>query len=183
MSNSQFDKIAKLRKLRTKIESELGEGNSWFHKDEERIIKGFLGASDLIIIGDRPATRKKRDKFIDLLYETLVENRLEDAHLTDFIKRRGKAGKWSIEDMKESLQFLNKELEIVFSKGEPWRIICLGDRVYNWVCPFIASLNVEANIQKSRHYACRFGKKQEREKKFKDSFNKAFKEVMKSELH
>jgi len=172
-------KKKELERLKTEIKRKLGNGNFWFHEDKEGKIKGFLGASDLMIIGDRPATRKFRDVYIELFYKTLEDYKLENAHLTDFIKKVGKAGKWSIEDMKDSLKFLKEELDIVFPKGEPCRIICLGDRVYNWVCPFVLSLNDKANIQPSRHYAYRFGEKQEREKKFKDSFDKAYKEVMK----
>jgi hypothetical protein len=183
MSVVPVKKLAELQKLKAEIKNQFEKQNErvWFYEDfyegKDKKIKGFLGTSDIIVIGERPATPKSPDMYIKLFYETLKECGLESTHLTDFIKTVGKAGKWTIEDMKESLPFLKKELEILSGKTKPLRIICLGDRVYNWVCPCIISLGVRASIQKSKHYAYRFKKKEEREIKFKEDFRRAFARV------
>jgi len=122
----------------------------WFFPPDESGVKGFFGAGDTMFVCPRPSTGSFDDAGSKLFYNLLKKYGFSDAHLTDMIKCRSKAGKMSSLEVQNCLPFLIKETEIL----KPHRIIAVGDEVYQDL------KNLFDNVKQIYHYsyAHRYGK-------------------------
>ena len=100
--------------------------NPWLFPAIEPV-QGFLGAGQIMFVGERPSTGKFNGPSARLLYSLLEKYGVSDAHLTDVIKTRGKAGEPYPEDMALHRRIFDREVEIV----EPNLIIAFGPKVYD----------------------------------------------------
>lgn len=119
-------------------------------------VQGFLGASSVMFVAERPSTAKEElsGSAKSLLYPFLEEIGAGDGHLTDAIKTPAKVGEPDPEDIAHHWRFLDREIEIV----RPRLIVAFGQRVYHWLQFPAAVRGIE--IQRVRHYshAGRWGK-------------------------
>ena len=108
-------RTAMLRGLQDEIESALGE-NAWLFP-ERRSVGGFYGTGSLVIVGLRPGMGSFADVGENkLFYEILAEEGLERAHLTNYIKTRGRKGDPLPDDLVVHQGFFRRELDIVLGR-------------------------------------------------------------------
>lgn len=88
MASKDFEqKSNKLRELEKKISLH----DDWWLFPTQDPIQGFLGTGDIFIVGDQPSTDEWGPKNLNriMFYKTLENVGLQNAHLTDFYKKRG----------------------------------------------------------------------------------------------
>jgi hypothetical protein len=122
-------KVGLLTNLERKIRS-----HHWWTFDPEGAVEGFKGAGPIVIVGDQPSTSDWPPNHPNrlLFYGTLASLNIGGAHLTDVIKRRGKASasaKRLPADFDNHLAILRREFRIV----SPTRIIALGELAERWL--------------------------------------------------
>ena len=99
----------------------------WWTFPIQSPVMGFFGTGPLMIVGDQPSTDSWPETHPSrvLLYGTLIELGVPNAHLTDVIKRRGRGSescKALPSDFNRHLEIVRHEIDIV----QPERIIALG---------------------------------------------------------
>lgn len=99
----------------------------WFFPPNGSGVKGFFGTGDVTFICPRPSTGGFDDPASKLFYRLLREHGFTNAHITDMVKCRSKAGKMSGKEIRNCLKFLVKEVEIL----QPRTIVAVGNDVYN----------------------------------------------------
>ena len=100
-----------LRQLKTRIESEIE--NFWLYP-ARRAVKGFFGTAPITIVGWRPSWSSFPDEGANkLYYDILTGCGLENAHLTNFVKSRGRKDDPDPTDMRLHEEIFLRELEIV----------------------------------------------------------------------
>jgi uracil-DNA glycosylase len=136
----------------------------WFFPHRKKV-KGFLGTSDLIIIGLNPSTGAFPNERAKLLYQALTQAGLTNAHLTDLIKVRAKrvdAERLLTNDdfLSEQLKTLTKEIRIL----RPQLLVAMGQRCFEMLrnrdtasVLLRQSKMTTLPIVQVRHYAYRFG--------------------------
>ncbi len=98
----------------------------WFFPPDESGVKGFFGTGSIVFVCPRPSTGSFADTASRLFYKLLKEHGFSDAHLTDMVKCRRKAGKMSSVEIQNCLPFLIREIDIL----KPQRIVAVGNDVY-----------------------------------------------------
>lgn len=98
----------------------------WFFPPDKHGVKGFFGTSDIMFVCPRPSTGSFDDPGSLLFYKLLRKYGFSNAHVTDMVKCRSKAGKMSSLEIQNCLPFLIRETEILRSKT----IVAVGDEVY-----------------------------------------------------
>jgi len=139
----------------------------WFFPPKNDLVKGFLGAGDVVFICMRPSTGTFPSPADEQFYKLLKNNGFQDAHITDLVKCRSRV---KIEKRKEEKEvencfgYLLKELEII----EPSLIVAVGDKAYNYLNGKLPQ-RYKDRLDKIIHYsyAKRWGKEQVLEKDFK----------------
>jgi len=99
----------------------------WLFPPDEFGVNGFFGTGDVIFICPRPSTGSFDDPASKLFYQLLRKHDFSNAHITDMVKCRSKAGKVSEKERKNCVNFLMKEVEIL----RPRTIVAVGNDVYN----------------------------------------------------
>jgi uracil-DNA glycosylase len=100
----------------------------WWTFPRQEPVMGYFGAGPLLMVGDQPSTDPWPEGHPSrrLLYGTLIQLRLTDAHLTDVIKLRGKGSasrKTLPPDFEAHASVFRREIEII----QPQRIIAFGE--------------------------------------------------------
>jgi uracil-DNA glycosylase len=114
---------------------EIDANQNWWRFPEEAPIRGFLGTSSIIIVGDQPSTSSWQESHPNrrAFYDTLKKVELSDAHLTDLYKKRGRAGTLRKSplpsDFNDHLLFFQREIEIL----QPSHIVALGKLAYDLI--------------------------------------------------
>jgi hypothetical protein len=82
---------------------EIDANHNWWRFPEEDPVRGFLGTSSIVIVGDQPSTSAwpKSHPNRRAFYDTLTKIGVSDAHLTDLYKKRGVPAPY---DMRRSRQ-------------------------------------------------------------------------------
>lgn len=140
----QAKDVGSLADLATMIGKEITDG--WLFPPEPCGIAGFRGSGRLMFIGDQPSTNEwpECDAGRRLFYGKLLKYGLEDAHLTDFYKKRGKSSAlqhWRKHGLPPDWHtihepVLDRELEIV----NPARIVAIGGLAYELAYHFMPKL-------------------------------------------
>jgi hypothetical protein len=133
MGGNEGDREKRVRLL-SKLERKIRSHQDWWTFDPEGCVKGFCGPGPIVIVGDQPSTSEWRSGHPNrlLFYGTLESLNIGGAHLTDVIKRRGKASasaKQLPSDFDRHLAILPREFRIV----SPVRIIALGELAERWL--------------------------------------------------
>jgi uracil-DNA glycosylase len=142
-------------------------------------VKGFFGTGfcekygkKIMFVAERPSNRRKKNKSKDkplmLFYEMLKRFHLENAHLTDFIKTRAKAGEWSCKDLEESIDIFDEEFEIV----NPDVVIAIGGQSFHWLCFYLLKKK-NIKLYKIMHYSQR-----QKVENYKDKFTENFQKIV-----
>jgi hypothetical protein len=100
-----------LQQLQQRITTETKD--AWLFP-QRRAVSGFLGTGPLVIVGWRPSwSTFPGDGANRLFYDILTEHGLENAHLTNIVKSRGRKGESDPEDFAVHESIFWRELEIV----------------------------------------------------------------------
>lgn len=132
----------------------------WFFPPSKDIkVKGFFGTGDVMFVCQRPSTRSfvcedGRPEFE--FYKLMGSHEFGDAHITDLVKCRKKAGKLGKKEIDNCLPFLKKEIEIL----KPMLIIAVGEEVYKILTERQDEILPKGQdvpiIKKVTHYSYRF---------------------------
>ncbi len=170
----RLDKSAKLRELVKEIQTCLRCYEDFEHlKEEDRIrtrdwylqgpwffppdksgVKGFFGTSDVMFVCPRPSTGSFDDPTSKRFYRLLSKYGFSNAHVTDLVKCRSKAGTMSGKEIGNCFPFLMREQEIL----QPQTIVAVGNDAYNEIRDHFD------NVKQIRHYAYRWRKTEELER-------------------
>jgi len=104
-----------------------GKG-AWFFESMGRV-KGFLGTSRIMFIAPKPSTGTFPSPNDELFYELLEKHNLQNAHITDWIKCRGKSGSQRDAEFANCLDFLLEEKRII----KPLILVGVGNEAYNTI--------------------------------------------------
>ena len=118
------EKQAALEALRREIVDRIPD--AWLFPTRGPVF-GFLGASPVMLVAERPSTGQFESRADKLLYSLLEKLGVPDAHLTDVIKSRGRVGDPYPSDISEHRRVFERELAIV----QPHLIIAFGQKVYD----------------------------------------------------
>jgi hypothetical protein len=163
-----------MRVLHRKIGDRLGR-QSFFYTPEIGI-KGYEGEGPIVVIGYRPSTDlwKYDAPSRRLLYDTMKENGVGGAYLTDCIKERSRVKDDEKNyDLHWNLAVLSRELEII----RPALILALGQRserfLYKHSFAHRYSIGVTHHFGIVHQYWSRWKDRDEAAQAFRDSFVKA----------
>ena len=125
---------------------------AWFYPEYEGV-KSFFGTQDIFLVGLNPSSGNFPSKKDKQLYDILKKERLENIHITDFIKVRAK-NKEVLDILKnqelveEQINFFRREIDIL----NPKIIIAFGLR-----CEKLLKDNFpKVKIERIKHYAYRY---------------------------
>lgn len=142
-----------------------------------RNVRGFLGDGKVIFVCERPSTGtfpSKADKVfyehIEKFNEHTEKHGLGDAHITDLVKCRGRAGKLEDRMVRNCFPYLEQEIKTL----KPKLIVSVGRNVERILKEKMA--NKEIEIERITHYAYRFG---DRDKKLREDFNRLKEKITK----
>jgi hypothetical protein len=100
-----------LNQLQQRIATEVNDG--WLFP-QRRAVSGFLGTGPIVLVGWRPSPSPFPDDGANkLFYDILTEFGLENAHLTNVVKSRGRKGELDPDDFAAHEEIFWRELEIV----------------------------------------------------------------------
>jgi len=156
----------RLRKLSDKVEGRFGDSAWLFEKIGK--VRGYQGTGlcekygkRIMFVAERPSKvgwKKsmtievlKKDPPLMLLYRALERFNLENAHVTDFIKTKAKAGEWNYDDLRENLEIFEEEFTIV----NPDVVIALGKQSYHWLCLYLLIRKANMTPHLLMHYSQR----------------------------
>jgi uracil-DNA glycosylase len=119
--------VTKRREL-DRLEQEIKEKfpTAWLYPKLGKV-QGFSGAGPLMFVGERPSTGTFPSPSDRRFYRILEELGVEDSHLTDIIKARGRVNDPYPKDMSLHKRFFMRELRIV----RPKKVIAFGQKVYD----------------------------------------------------
>ncbi len=127
------------------------ETNSgWWFFPTEDVIQGFLGTSQIFMVGIRPSTKTKNNRNCRIFYDLLAKIGASNVHLADIYKRPAPSKDTEIEsedDFQEHLLFFREEIKIL----RPTRVIALGTEARNrlrWQLP-----ELEPIVRGEAHYS------------------------------
>jgi hypothetical protein len=149
-----LSKTQLLQKLRDRIESEIA--NPWFYP-QRGTVAGFLGSGPLIIVGWRPSMSMFPDEGANrLFYEILSEAGLENAHLTNFIKSRGRKGEPDPPDRARHESIFDEEFRII---SPPCLVAPMGD-AYDGVAAFLMQRGARPVARLPQYASMNYGQPQ-----------------------
>lgn len=100
-----------LQQLQQRITTEIKD--AWLFP-QRRAVTGFFGTGPIVIVGWRPSPSPFPDDGANrLFYDILTEHGLENAHLTNVVKSRGRKSQSDPEDFALHEEIFWRELEIV----------------------------------------------------------------------
>ncbi|MDQ3817311.1 MAG: hypothetical protein M3362_06430 [Acidobacteriota bacterium] len=137
----------------------------WFFPTED-VVQGFLGTSQIFMVGIRPSTEIKNNRNCRIFYDLLAKIGAPDIHLTDIYKRPARSEETEIEsetDFQEHLLFFRKELEIL----NPTKVIALGNDARTRLRWHLPNLEPIATDVWHYRYAIRTGKLSEYERRLR----------------
>jgi uracil-DNA glycosylase family 4 len=141
-----MDKESKLSRLK-RLEQEITSiPDSWLFPSVGKV-QGFFGTGPIMFVGERPSTGKYGGPSDRHLYRLLEELGIENSHLTDVIKVRGKVEDPYPEEMGPHKRIFDKEIEII----QPRMIIAFGQKVYDLLQFSLAGTGIK--IRQTYHYA------------------------------
>ena len=140
-------KRERLKQLKKEIEAMISD--AWLFPIDPRVpkVQGFLGPGPIMFVGERPSTGRFGGPSDERLYNLLVELEMEDSHLTDVIKSRGKVGEPYPEEMSPHKEAFDKEIEII----QPCCIITFGQKVFDLLRFSLAGSGIK--MYQVHHYA------------------------------
>lgn len=130
---NEDSKKEQLRILEKRI---ISYGDQWwlFPPDEKRLIKGFLGTGPIFLVGDQPSTSTWNENNPNriLFYSVISALGLQNAHLTDIYKRRGKSSSLCEKlprDFPEHINIFCEEVSIL----QPTKIVAMGHLAFSLI--------------------------------------------------
>ena len=123
------------------LANEIDAHPNWWRFPEQQPIRGFLGASSIVILGDQPSTSSWPELHPSRIafYGTLQKVGASDAHLTDLYKKRGRSSELRNglpDDFAKHVLFFRREVEIL----KPTRVVAVGTLAYDLLFEHFAEL-------------------------------------------
>ena len=158
--------MSDLKTLEKRIKDKFGD-SAWLFTTIGNI-KGYYGTGlcekygkKIMFVAERPSKgglKKsrtievlKKDPPLMLFYKALKRFSLENAHITDFIKTKARAGEWNYEDLRENLEIFDEEFKIV----SPNVVIGIGQLSFHWLYFYLLMKKINLKPYKLMHYSQR----------------------------
>jgi len=149
------------KKDRMRVRNWYNEDPWFFPPSENGKVKGFFGTGKVFFVCLRPSLSGKIPNYALLRFYGLIEKYgFGDAHMTDLIKCRAKAGEMTNKDiehaLKNCLTYLKEEIEIL----KPNLVIAVGSSVYEKLIDYREALGLTSTtrIEKMTHFSYRYAK-------------------------
>lgn len=147
------------RDVLSALANEIQQHRDWWQFPEEGSIKGSLGDSSIVIVGDQPSTSSWPESHPNrrAFYYTIQRVGVADAHLTDLYKRRGLSGQLKAglpHDFEFHLSFFRRELEIL----KPKRVVAVGWLAFNLLFQHVAEVRPILRRMWHFSYVVRYGR-------------------------
>lgn len=150
----------------------------WLFPEEDGV-KGFLGCSDIMFVGERPSTGKSKDDKLDeatkLFYNLLKKYGFQEAHLTDLTKCRKEVKEEdTLQEISNCLGYFKRELTDINTRT----LVALGQKQYMTLKFLLPALEQPVELLRLRHYSAtiRFKDKKKR-REAKEKYYHEFKEL------
>ena len=140
-----------------------GRNDAWFFCRYGSVL-GFWGQHQAMIVCPKPSTGQFPSKRDEMFYSILTRTCFSRAHLTDFIKCRGRSGSETEKEFENCSVFFRRELEVV----NPKVIIAVGDKAYQRLARM---KDLRCNVEKIWHYAYRFKSEKEVARRIEEQLN------------
>lgn len=140
-----------LHQLQERITAEVKD--AWLFP-QRRAVSGFLGGGPIVLVGWRPSFSPFPDDGANrLFYDILTEFGLENAHLTNVVKSRGRKGESDPEDLALHQEILWRELEII---AAPYAVAPMGD-AYDRVAALLMTRGVKPIARLPQYASMNYG--------------------------
>ena len=140
-----------LHQLQQRITTEIKD--AWLFP-QRRAVSGFLGTGPIVIVGWRPSPSAFPDDGANrLFYDILTEYGIENAHLTNVVKSRGRKGESDPEDLALQEEIFWRELEII---SAPYAVAPMGD-AYDRVAALLMSRGVKPIARLPQYASMNYG--------------------------
>jgi hypothetical protein len=158
--------MSDLKTLEKRIKDKFGD-SAWLFKTIGNV-KGYYSTGfceryrkKIMFVAERPSKgglkksrtieALKKDPPLMLFYKTLELFNLENAHITDFIKTKARAGEWNYDDIRANLEIFDQEFKIV----SPKVVICIGEQSFHWLSLYLLIKKINLKPYKLMHYSQR----------------------------
>jgi len=140
-----------LHQLQQRITAEIND--AWLFP-QRRAVGGFLGTGPIVIVGWRPSPSEFPDDGANrLFYDILTEHGIENAHLTNVVKSRGRRGEADPEDFPLHEEIFWRELEII---SVPYAVAPMGD-AYDRVAALLMKRGVQPVARLPQYASMNYG--------------------------
>lgn len=122
-----------LAELKREMEADASLGDDLFFFPIHEGVQGYWGTDSVWFVGQKPSKGGPGfpDRAVTLLYETLAEYGLGNAHITDITKERGYVpSDWKkipVEEVERMRPYFRREIELL----RPSVLVSMGQYVYN----------------------------------------------------
>jgi hypothetical protein len=141
-----------LHELQQRITTEIKD--AWLFP-QRRAVGGFLGTGPIVIVGWRPSHSPFPDEGANrLFYDILTEYGLENAHLTNVIKSRGRKGDPDPEDLPVHEEIFWRELEIT---SAPYAVAPMGNEYYDRIAALLLARGVKPIARLPQYASMNYG--------------------------
>jgi hypothetical protein len=148
---SPLSRTELLQQLQQRITTEIKD--AWLFP-QRRAVSGFLGTLPLVIVGWRPSLSPFPDTGANrLFYDILTEYGIENAHLTNVVKSRGRTGEPDPEDFVLHEEIFRRELEIVSGLHD---VVPLGG-AYERVAAMLSNQGAKPIYRLRQYASMRYG--------------------------
>ncbi|MEM3407074.1 MAG: uracil-DNA glycosylase family protein [Candidatus Aenigmatarchaeota archaeon] len=131
-------------------------------------VKGFFGTGKVFFVCEQPSTGTFPTGADKLFYGLIEKYKFEEAHITDFIKCKGKVDKIRNVEIENCFPFLKEEIKIL----KPKIIVAVGKKVYEE----LKNRKIEGiTFKKIMHYS--YAYRYKKEKILENQFDELAKEI------
>ena len=140
-----------LHELKQRIMTEIKD--AWLFP-QRRVVSGFMGTGPIVIVGWRPSWSLFEDDGANRqFYEILTDHGLENAHLTNIVKSRGRKGESDPLDFALHEEIFWRELEIISAS---FAVVPMGD-AYDRVAELLISRGVKPLAHLPQYASMNYG--------------------------
>jgi hypothetical protein len=144
-----------LHQLQQRITTEIKD--AWLFP-QRRAVGGFLGTGPIVIVGWRPSHSPFTDEGANrLFYDILTEYGLENTHLTNVVKTRGRKGEPDPGDLPVHERIFGRELEIISAS---YAVAPMGNEYYDRIAALLLARGVKPIARLPQYASMNYGQDQ-----------------------
>jgi len=122
---------------------------------QRRAVSGFLGTGPIVIVGWRPSHSPFPDEGANrLFYDILAEHGLENTHLTNVIKSRGRKSEPDPEDLSVHEEIFWREIEII---SAPYAVAPMGNEYYDRISALLLARGIKPIARLPQYASMNYG--------------------------